>query len=330
MTESYFVPGRINLIGEHTDYNEGLALPFAIDLGVTVEVHGRTDSQTWIHLDGGRAERIDVTDSSELSIRMAAAVCRRAPRGGVTLEVTSTLPDGAGLSSSAAYLGALALALGVRGDLLSMARFVQACEADVGSNVGLLDQIATLGGIAHAATLINFADLTTEHHPLPSSWRFTVMHSEVERVLSHTGYAERRMECQQIIERVGSWSTIDSASIRSLPAPLQARARHVVSENQRVHDFLVAMHTDDIVWAGQLLTQSHASLRDDFDVSLPAIDSLVETVTSLSGVHGVRLMGGGFGGCLLALHDAGVDISLPGHRTWSVEPSRGALTRLMD
>jgi galactokinase len=330
LTESYFVPGRVNLIGEHTDYNEGLALPFAIDLGVSVEVRRRTDNQTWIDFAGGEAERIDVTSSPDLSVRMAAAVCRRAPRRGVTLSVTSTLPEGAGLSSSAAYIGALALALGVRGDLMTVARIMQQCEADVGSSVGLLDQIATLGGAAHAATFIDFANLTTELHTLPESWKFTVVHSEVDRVLAHSGYAERREECRQILTRIGSWKVLNVAALGNLPAPLRSRARHVVSENQRVRDFLTAMQNDDVVSAGQLLSDTHASLRDDFEVSLPVIDTLANELQSISGVHGVRLMGGGFGGCLLVLHDSQVDVSVPGHRTWTVEPSQGALSRLTD
>ena len=194
MSESYFVPGRVNLIGEHTDYNEGLALPFALHLGVTIDVATRNDQQTWIEFEGGSRARIDACDSTEQSLQMASAVFRRSPRRGIDLRVSSTLPMGAGLSSSAAYLGALALALGVRGTLLTMARFVQACEADVGSDVGLLDQIATLGASAQAASLIDFSELTVSHHPLPPSWRFTVVHSEVQRQLAHSGYADRRSE----------------------------------------------------------------------------------------------------------------------------------------
>ncbi len=328
MSESYFVPGRVNLIGEHTDYNEGLALPFALHLGVTIDVATRNDQQTWIEFEGGSRARIDVCDSTEQSLQMASAVFRRSPRRGIDLRVSSTLPTGAGLSSSAAYIGALALALGVRGTLLTMARFVQACEADVGSDVGLLDQIATLGATAQAASLIDFSELTVSHHPLPPSWRFTVVHSEVQRQLAHSGYADRRSECRAIYELVGSWSDLNLTSLNRLPSPLQQRARHIVTENQRVRHFVAAMAADHIITAGQILTESHASLRDDFEVSLPAVDALIDTIAVVPGVRGARLIGGGFGGCVLVLHEPNTEVAIPGHRSWSVEPSEGALGRI--
>jgi galactokinase len=155
-----------------------------------------------------------------------------------------------------------------------------------------------------------------------------VVHSEVQRQLAHSGYADRRSECRAIYELVGSWSDLNLTSLNRLPSPLQQRARHIVTENQRVRDFVAAMAADHIITAGQILTESHASLRDDFEVSLPAVDTLIDTIAVVPGVRGARLIGGGFGGCVLVLHEPNTEVAIPGHRSWSVEPSEGALGRI--
>lgn len=324
-----FVPGRVNIIGEHTDYNDGLSLAFAVERGVRIEVRTRSDGATWLHLENQQPHEMGTAHAPNLSLAMADAVWRRYPRSGIDLEVTSDLPDSAGLSSSAAYLGALSLACGARGSLLDLARVIQACEADVGSNVGLLDQIATLGGERSSALLIDFSQNQIGSVPLPAHWAFTVMHSEVSRVLAESGYSQRRRECLEITQIAGSWADLTDDLLVGLPDSLRPRARHVLSENRRVTEMVDCANRDDIERAGQLLNESHASLRDDFAVSTPEVDQLVARVQVLHGVHGARMMGGGFGGCLIALHEPDVSVVLEGHRSWTVHPSDGGLRRLI-
>ena len=328
MNESYFVPGRVNIIGEHTDYNNGLSLAFAIDRGVRVVVTPRIDNATWLVLENHPAHEMGSNTTSHLSIAMAEAAWRRFPRAGVDVTVSSDLPDGAGLSSSAAYIGALCLAFGARGSLLDLARAVQSCEADVGSDVGLLDQIATLGGAESSALRIDFSHLSVEEVALPARWGFSVIHSEVPRALVDSAYRERRRECEEIKHTIGSWSELTDGTLTQLPLTLQPRARHVFTENRRVLVMMTCARTDDLEGAGALLNASHASLRDDFEVSTPVVDDLVARIQTLPGVHGARMIGGGFGGCILAVHEPGVSVTVSGHRSWSVRPSDGGLRYL--
>lgn len=330
MTESAFVPGRVNVIGEHTDYNDGLSLAFAIDRGVNVELRRRSDNQTWLFLEGREPCQLGHLGEHDLSVAMAEAAWKRIPRAGVELHVTSNLPADAGMSSSAAYIGALCLALGARGSILELAQLVQRCEGDVGHHVGLLDQIATLGGKESAALLINFETNSYSATSLPAHWGFTVVHSETSRQLAESGYQARRQECAEIRRIAGSWRDVTRDSLGALPEPLMSRARHVVTENQRVRDFIACTLRNDVRAAGELLNESHASLRDDFQVSTSSIDALVQHLQSLPKIFGARIMGGGFGGCVVVLHDTSVDVTVPGHRSWRVRPSMGGVRRLAD
>ena len=329
MSDIVFVPGRVNIIGEHTDYNDGLSLAFAVDRGVRIEVSNRSDRSTWLHLEGQEPYELGEPHVTNLSFKMANAAWRRYPSHGVNLRVTSDLPEGAGMSSSAAYIGALCLALGARGSVIELARLVQSIEADVGSDVGLLDQITTLGGTNASALLIDFSQNQFEPVTLPTHWAFTVVHSETSRVLAESGYAERRRECEEVSRMLGSWANLTTAVLDGIPVHLRPRVRHVLTENQRVRDFVDCTQVDDVQRAGQLLNESHASLRDDFAVSTPAMDSLVTRTQALPGVHGARMMGGGFGGCIISLHDPEIPVAIEGHRTWSVRPSDGGLRRLL-
>ena len=329
MSESFFVPGRVNIIGEHTDYNEGLALAFAVNLGVRINVEPRSDSATWIQLEGQSPIELGDATPRELSTHMATAAWRRFPRSGIDLAVSSDLPEGAGMSSSAAYIGALCLAFGARGSILDIARAVQACEGDVGSHVGLLDQIATLGGTEGAALLIDFSRIEFELVEIPLHWGFTVVHSETTRVLAESGYAERRRECNEILHAIGSWSQLTEESLDTVPTGLRSRARHILTENQRVLDMVSCARRDDLERAGQLMNESHASLRDDFAVSTPEVDDLVARLQALPDVRGARIMGGGFGGCVVVLHDRDTHVEVAGHRSWNVRPSDGGVHRLM-
>jgi len=306
-------PGRVNLIGEHTDYTGGLAFPMAIQLGITLEGT----------LGGGRLRlRSDLApDALDLPLPLPALdavpefwriATAAAARGGVERagvwgldgRLSSTLPAGSGLSSSAATEAAVALAVGATGSPIELARLCQAAEHDAGVPCGLLDQLAVLGGRRGHGLLIDFATSTAELRPISDRARIAVVPSGEERDLARTPYPRRVAEAQtaaKIVDLRG-----DPAEVEALDDPvLRRRARHIATENRRVTAFAEAVAADDLAAAGQLMDASHASLRDDFEVSTPTLDALVADLRAVRGVHGARLTGAGFGGCVVALvpHD---------------------------
>lgn len=324
---TWFVPGRANIIGEHTDYNDGLSLPMAIHLGITVRAIARNDGRVLLESTGHTSGFLDeVDDQAPGHLRLAHAVARHFGVRGVTWQVTSTLPEGSGLSSSAAYLGALVLAAGHTGDIETTATLMQTLEAECGSRVGLLDQLAVLGTRANHALRIDFADRTTSDVPLPETWAWTAVHSGEHRSLAETRYAQRRAECDDIARALGPWRSVTASDIERLDSvELQRRARHVTTETARVDEMIAVMRANDPVRAGRLLNESHASLRDDFDVSTPGIDALAAQLQQTAGVYGARLVGGGFGGCLLVLHRGDVDLTHSYPQAWLLRPHGGAL-----
>jgi galactokinase len=324
-----FAPGRVNLIGEHTDYNCGLALPFAIAEGVTVR--GRADQRQRIlarALDLGEEDELPLTEcDSRLAGGDPLAGWRAFVRGvaaelsaagvavhGAELEIQGTIPRGAGLSSSAALAVALGLALlglaGAELDPRSLARLCSRVENDwVGARTGLLDQLASLFGEAGMALLIDFASLEIQPVPLAleSGWRLVVLDSGEPRALAASGYNERRAECARAcaILNVDSLRELERDGLgapdtSSLPATLARRVRHVLSENARVRATVAALHEADLERVGELLDESHASLRDDYDCSTPAVEAAVARLKS-AGAAGARMAGGGFGGHVLGL-----------------------------
>ena len=281
-----FGPGRVNLIGEHTDYNGGLALPFAIDRGVTVEAEP---------LDGGEI-RVEARDLGESDVFQAAAPGRaggwrafvrgtvaelRATGvdvGGARLAFSGDVAQGSGLSSSAALEAALCLALlAVAGaeepDRTELARLCSRVENDwVGAETGLLDQLASLCSPAGAALLIDFATLDLRPVPLElGDWRLVTLDSGAEHSHAAGGYNDRRAECRAACAALGveHLSAADPEAAARLPEPLRRRARHVLSENARVEAMVAALAAGDMPAAGRLLDASHASLRDDYDASVP-------------------------------------------------------------
>ena len=327
-TNNVFVPGRVNLIGEHTDYNGGLALPFAVNLGVTASRTTHPGGGVTIDSDGFGSWRDDDATDAEWS-RRAASVVALLGATSTTVHLRSSLPEGAGLSSSAAFLGALALALDAPGSLIDVATMVRDCEAAPHHSVGLLDPLATLGARDGHALLIDFHTLHYEDVAVPTTLNFTVVYSGEPRSLASSAYAQRRSECDQAAQYFGGWDQSSVDSWKDVPdGVVRRRARHVLSENQRVRELVTALRASDAQTVGSIVSASHRSLRDDFDVSTTGIDALVTHLEQQSGVHGARIIGGGFGGCVLVVHDAHQSVDVGGHTSWRVRPSPGAFELL--
>jgi len=283
-----FAPGRANLIGEHTDYNDGLALPFAIERGVTVRVEPGLPAA-----DRSNPYVRGVTESLGL------------PEG-FGIQIESDLPSGVGLSSSAALTLALALALGASaGEPIEVARMARRVENRyAGAETGRLDQLAILLGRPGQAVRVDFRDLTWRHVPLDlGGWRLVTLDSGAKHSHAESGYNERRRECFAAAEALGLSSLRDAgeANALRLAEPLASRVRHVVSENARVDAAVAALDAGDLPALAALLDESHASLRDDYDVSVPEVEATVARAKR-AGAAGARIMGGGFGGAVLALY----------------------------
>ncbi len=327
-----FAPGRVNLIGEHTDYNEGLALPMAIGLGVEVTYEATAEDVLILESDLGSAT-IHPDTSPEQDVvppwaRLAGQVARGVGHGGGRVRIRSDLPVGAGLSSSAAFGVALALALGAEPLPLDLARLCQRAEHAIGAPVGLMDPLVSMSGAAGHALEIDFSTLAIRPLPIPSNAGFVVIDSGGPRLLDSSPYAERRAECETAGSSLGLvLGHARPRDLERLSDPVQRRrATHVVSENGRVRAFAEAMAHGNLERAGALMTESHRSLRDDFEVSTPALDRLVEQAGALPGVYGARLTGAGFGGSVLVLCEPDAEVRL-GVRTWHVSPSAGVWVR---
>jgi galactokinase len=311
---SAYAPGRVNLIGDHTDYTGGLALPMAIDLGTTVT--GRAVDGTAVVLRSSAEPEaavvpLDVADPSAVTPAwaryVAGVVAEVRPARGFDGEVRTTLPVGAGLSSSAALELAVALALGFPGPPHELAALGQRAEQRAsGVPCGIMDQLASATGVAGHALLIDFTTLAVEPVPVPGDVDVVVVHSGQARTLAGSAYGDRRRACEEAARRIGPLRAATPADVAGIGDPvLRRRARHVVTENHRVAAFADALRSGDPVTAGALMAGSHASLRDDFEVSTPALDALVDRLTARPGVYGARLTGAGFGGCVVALADRG-------------------------
>lgn len=322
-----FAPGRVNLIGDHTDYTGGLVLPLAIQLGTTVRLEPGGDHVRLASADEVEAVSVPVDATDPASVTpawgryVAGVVAELQPGGGGEGTVTTTLPIGAGLSSSAALEVALALALGFTGSPLELALTTQRAEHRAsGVPCGLMDQLASAAGVDGHALLIDCTANRVEPVPIPSGCEIVVVHSGQRRALSGSAYAERRAACEAAAARIGPLRQATEADVRRITDPvLRRRAGHVVSENARVVAMVAALGSQDLRHAGDLMRASHASLRDDFDVSTPTLDALVERLDHTPGVYGARLTGAGFGGCAIALTEAGAL-----EEGWTVVPSAGA------
>ncbi len=337
-----FAPGRVNLIGEHTDYNEGLGLPFAIERGVTVTATAlEGDSFEAFARDLGEHDRF------EAAAPPPAAGWRAYARGVAAelraeglllrparLEIAGTIERGSGLSSSAALEVALCLAMlglaGAAGDVdrLRLARLCSRVENEwVGARTGVLDQLASLCGRAEHALLIDFRSLAVEPVPLRASgWTFVTVDSGERHSHAGSGYNERREQCAAACKALGARSLreVEAGDLDRLPEPLRRRARHVLEENRRVEQAVAALRAHDLGEVARLLDASHASLRDLYEASTPAVERTVAELRA-AGAAGARMVGGGFGGHVLGLLALGV---APPPGATVVTPSDGA--RLLD
>jgi galactokinase len=311
-------PGRANLIGEHTDYNDGLVLPLALDLE-TVLVGRRADGVVRLRsLDADGVAEVDLRTGAGSGTgwgRYVTAVARvlldaGLPVRGVDGVVGTTLPVGAGLSSSAALELAVALALLEDDDVdrVELARLCQRAENEgVGVATGLMDQLACACGVEGCALLLDCRAVTVEPVPLPPGLAVLLVDSAVPRALQDTAYADRRRDCSRAAAALGVPALRDAteADLDRLDDPvLRRRTRHVVTENARVTDAVDALRADDRPWLGELFAASQASMRDDYETSVPQVDLLVDLAVGTDGVVASRLTGGGFGGCTVQLVEA--------------------------
>lgn len=317
-------PGRVNLIGEHTDYNDGYVLPVAIDLEIRIALVPTDDGMATITLDA--TGLTDVVPVADVGARRGAwtdyvaGTARELARAGLPVRgfrglLTSTLPDGAGLSSSAALELASAWALSPPGGPalppLEVARIAQRAENQyVGVMCGLMDQFASACGVAGSAVLLDCR--TLEHRPVevPPDLVIVVVHTGVPRTLVTSAYNDRRADCERAVAavqrrepEVRALRDVDLAMLvaADLDPLARMRARHVIEEDARVLSAIDAFAAQDLPAIGQLFAASHASLRDLFQVSCPELDLLVGIATTTPGVVAARMTGAGFGGCIVAL-----------------------------
>jgi galactokinase len=320
-------PGRVNLIGEHTDYNDGFVFPVAIDRATYVAARAREDrlvrmvaadlrDEDQFSLD--RIERSPVKHWSNYVRGVVKGLLAADHQlGGANLLITSDVPRGAGLSSSAA----LEVAVGYTFQTLSrlnilgeeLALLAQGAENSfVGVQCGIMDQFISALGQADHALLIDCRDLSYRCVPMPSDVRIVVCDSHIERALAASAYNQRRSECEQAVAilkqhypKIRALRDVNIAQLNAhateLPEVVYRRARHVVSENERVLASETALQAGDLAAFGLLMNASHASLRDDYEVSVAAMDVLVDAAQQAPGCYGSRLTGAGFGGCTVSL-----------------------------
>jgi galactokinase len=327
MAVRYAAPGRINLIGEHTDYNQGLALPIALpERTVVTFVPDDTDTIT-VHSDrepGDIAIPLDTAPGGTAGWAAYVAgvvwALRRAGHevSGGGMSVASDVEMGSGLASSAALecavLGALTTAAGVDIDRVEQARIAQRAENEyVGAPTGLMDQLAALFGEPRRALLIDFRDTTVRpvvFDPDASAIALLLINSRATHRHAGGEYAARRASCERVAAalQVTSLREVQDRGVSVLETLGDAedarRARHVLTDNQRVLDLVAALRDSDFDAAGRILTASHASMRDDFAITTPHIDLIADTAV-WAGALGARMTGGGFGGCVIALTPAG-------------------------
>ncbi len=335
---TWSAPGRVNLIGEHTDYNDGFVFPFAIEFRTSVELATRTDGRVRVSstFDADAVEvaladlsalfparREEIVEWARYPLGVAWALLEAtgtdpASVAGVDLSFRSDVPVGAGLSSSAAIEGATAAALNdvwaLGLDRVALARAGRRAENEaVGAPTGIMDQMASMLGRADAGTFLDCRTLEADVVELgfaPAGLELLVMDTKVTHAHSTGGYGERRAACERGAEIMGV-AALRDLSVDDLPRAQELmddvtfrRVKHVVTEDQRVLDAVAALRAEGPRAIGHLLDASHVSMRDDFEISVPELDLAVDTARG-AGALGARMTGGGFGGAAIALVEQG-------------------------
>jgi galactokinase len=344
-------PGRVNLIGEHTDYNDGFVLPIAIEPEVLIAFRPRTDSLIHMASAAFPDQRLKFSLQDALApgppswSNYARGVTATFIAEGISLRgvdalISSTLLVGAGLSSSAALCVAIARALlrAAGRDIppQQIARLCQHVEHEfAGVPCGIMDQMIVAAGIENHAMLLDCRTLEMQHVPLdPARVQILIANSMVSRELAGSAYADRRRECNEGLTffqrrdpQIKALRDVTPAMLppaqSDMPETIFRRCRHVVSENARTLEAVRLLEQNDYPRVGVLMCQSHASLRDDYEVSAPQLDFLVEESMQISGVHGARMTGGGFGGCIVALVHPDAVKNLSDHLTNEYAPHFG-------
>lgn len=316
--ETWFAPGRVNLIGEHTDYNLGFVCPIAIDLGCVaaaapneggkLRVHSlnRGETREWTLEEAGRAR--PAGHWSDYVLGVARQIPDVRP---VNLLVSSDVPAGSGLSSSAALEVASAMALGARERGVELAKLCRRAENEfVGMPCGIMDQYASVAGIDGAAVLMDCRSLESRPVKLPAGISILAVNSMVKHELGASAYRTRVEECNVAAAELGVASLRDATieQVERLCDPaIRRRARHIVTENRRVLDFAEACAAGDLEDIGRIFAASHRSMREDYEITCEEIDFLVEAAEGTAGVVASRMTGGGFGGCTVNLVRAGAE-----------------------
>ena len=318
-------PGRVNLIGEHTDYNDGFVMPCALELSCCIAASLRDDRQVVVRsMNAGetRTFAIDAPaartgDWVDYIVGVSQMLRHHGVAAGANLLINSDVPVGGGLSSSAALEVAVATALldlaEVQLDSTTIAWLCQRAENEVvGAAVGIMDQYAATQAKPGHALVLDCRRLQHRHIPLPSGIRIVACNSMVRHSIADGSYGDRRGECAAAVEKLSGrapgLSSLRDADLvlleqarTELGDVLYRRARHVVTENARVIRAAQALDDGDLDALGRLMADSHRSLRDDFEVSIPELDFLVAAAAEQPGVYGARMTGGGFGGCTVNL-----------------------------
>lgn len=326
-------PGRVNLIGEHTDYNDGFVLPVALERDVRILFNRRPDRRVrlyavefdaWAEFD---LDHLAFSDQNFWSNYVQGIAWSLAEQGlnlvGIEGIISGNVPRGSGLSSSAALEIAAAKALMCAADQLDalsgpqLARAAQRAENEfVGVNCGIMDQFISTLGAEHHALLIDCRSLQYELVPFPTGAALVIGNTKASRSLANSAYNERRAQCEEgvrllqtVLPDITALRDVSTAQLEAhkdlLPSVIYRRCRHVVGENERVLATVAALSRDDLAEVGRLMAASHASLRDDYEVSSEALDAMVAAMSSAAGCYGARLTGAGFGGCAVAFVERG-------------------------
>ena len=324
----YRAPGRVNLIGEHTDYNDGFVLPAALDVATTAAIAPRSDRTLNVHsLMMDETVRFDLDETEPKArrhwsdyVRGVAWVLESAGGHrltGADLMIDSTVPLGSGLSSSAALEVATGYALlsisGLPVDLTRLALACQKAENEfVGMRCGIMDQFIACHGAAGHALLIDCRSLDHRLVPIDPGVRLVISNTMVHHEHAAGEYNLRRHDCEEGVRRLSAAlpgiTALRDVSLEELEAHkdlltevIYRRCRHVVSENERTTAAADALAAGDVARFGRLMKELHVSMRDDFEISCPEVDRMVEINQAADGVYGARMTGGGFGGCTISL-----------------------------